>query len=83
VRLFVAAELPEPVVSALVGWRPALAALRPVAPEALHLTLAFLGERSAREASAASSCAVSEIRSASSATATMSPRVASRSMPRA
>jgi 2'-5' RNA ligase len=53
VRLFVAAELPEPVVSALVAWRPALAALRPVAPEALHLTLAFLGERSAREASAA------------------------------
>jgi 2'-5' RNA ligase len=53
VRLFVAAELPPPVVAALVGWRPALDAVRPVAPEALHLTLAFLGERSVAEASAA------------------------------
>jgi 2'-5' RNA ligase len=53
VRLFVAAELPPPVVAALTGWRPALDAVRPVAPESLHLTLAFLGERSAAEASAA------------------------------
>jgi 2'-5' RNA ligase len=53
VRLFVAAELPEPVVGALVGWFPALDGVRPVAPESLHLTLAFLGERSGAEASAA------------------------------
>jgi 2'-5' RNA ligase len=53
VRLFVAAELPEPVVAALVRWQPALAAVRPVASGSLHLTLAFLGERSSAEASAA------------------------------
>jgi 2'-5' RNA ligase len=46
-RLFVALDLPEPVVAALEEWRaPLLAderALRAVAPEALHATLCFLG----------------------------------------
>ena len=44
-RLFVAAELPGEVVEALLGWRPDDDRLRPVAPEALHVTLAFLGSR--------------------------------------
>lgn len=47
VRLFVALDLPAPVVAALVAWRAPLVrdreALRAVAPEALHVTLAFLG----------------------------------------
>ena len=51
-RLFVAAELPEPVAGALARWRPRVDGLRPVAVEALHVTLAFLGERSEDEASA-------------------------------
>jgi RNA 2',3'-cyclic 3'-phosphodiesterase len=45
--MFVALDLPEPVRSALADWRDALVAgrsdLRPVAPEALHVTLVFLG----------------------------------------
>jgi 2'-5' RNA ligase len=49
VRLFVALELPEGVRSALADWRAdALGRrddLRLVAPEALHVTLAFLGYR--------------------------------------
>ncbi|HEX4806917.1 MAG TPA: RNA 2',3'-cyclic phosphodiesterase [Conexibacter sp.] len=48
-RLFVALELPAPVVSALVAWRTPLLrelpALRPVAREALHATLCFIGWR--------------------------------------
>ena len=48
-RLFVALELPEPVVSALVAWRAPLLrelpALRPLAREALHVTLCFIGWR--------------------------------------
>jgi 2'-5' RNA ligase len=47
-RLFVALELPEAVRRALVTFREAAAdpeVWRPVAPEALHLTLAFLGRR--------------------------------------
>jgi len=46
-RLFVALELPAPVVEALGAWRAPLLrsvdALRPVRPEALHVTLCFLG----------------------------------------
>lgn len=48
-RLFVAAELPEDVVDALVRWRPRADGLRPLAPEALHVTLAFLGWRDEAE----------------------------------
>jgi RNA 2',3'-cyclic 3'-phosphodiesterase len=45
-RLFVALDLPERVRKGIVAWgRGALAdpALRPVAPDSLHVTLAFLG----------------------------------------
>jgi len=46
-RLFVALELPDVVREALVAWRAPLLRdadeLRAVAPEALHVTLAFLG----------------------------------------
>jgi 2'-5' RNA ligase len=45
-RLFVALDLPESVREAIAAWgREELAdpALRPVAPESLHVTLAFLG----------------------------------------
>ena len=48
-RLFVAAELPEQVREALAAWgRGALGRreeLRRIAPDALHLTLCFLGEQ--------------------------------------
>jgi 2'-5' RNA ligase len=51
-RLFVALDLPDAVVEALVAWRtrllremPAPPTLRAVAPEALHVTLCFLGAR--------------------------------------
>jgi 2'-5' RNA ligase len=51
-RLFVALDLPEETREGLVAWgREALAhpALRPVAPESLHVTLAFLGNRPEEE----------------------------------
>jgi 2'-5' RNA ligase len=51
-RLFVALDLPEGTREGLVGWgEEALAdpALRPVAPESLHITLAFLGSRPEEE----------------------------------
>lgn len=51
-RLFVALDLPEETREGLVAWgRKALAdpALRPVAPESLHITLAFLGYRPEKE----------------------------------
>jgi RNA 2',3'-cyclic 3'-phosphodiesterase len=48
-RLFIALDLPAPVVEALVAWRDAALdgrrELRPIAPEALHVTLCFLGWR--------------------------------------
>src|SRR3954452_16270099 len=47
-RLFVALDLPEETREGLVAWgEEALAdpALRPVAPESLHIPLAFLGSR--------------------------------------
>lgn len=47
-RLFVALDLPDELRDGVVAWgREALAdpALRPVAPESLHITLAFLGHR--------------------------------------
>jgi 2'-5' RNA ligase len=52
VRLFVALDLPDELREGIVAWgREALAdpALRPVAPESLHITLAFLGHRDEKE----------------------------------
>ncbi len=51
-RLFVALDLPDDLREGIVAWgRGALAdpALRPVAPESLHVTLAFLGHRPEKE----------------------------------
>lgn len=51
-RLFVALDLPDDVREGIVRWgREALLdpALRPVAPESLHVTLAFLGYRPEKE----------------------------------
>jgi RNA 2',3'-cyclic 3'-phosphodiesterase len=51
-RLFVALDLPEEMREEIVAWgSEALVdpALRPIAPESLHLTLAFLGHRPERE----------------------------------
>jgi 2'-5' RNA ligase len=51
-RLFVALDLPEAIREGLIAWgREALGdpALRPVAPESLHITLAFLGHRPEQE----------------------------------
>jgi 2'-5' RNA ligase len=51
-RLFVALDLPGTVREGIVAWgREALAdpALRPVPPESLHVTLAFLGYRPEKE----------------------------------
>jgi 2'-5' RNA ligase len=51
-RLFVALDLPDDVREGIVQWgREALAdpALRPVAPQSLHITLAFLGYRPEKE----------------------------------
>jgi RNA 2',3'-cyclic 3'-phosphodiesterase len=51
-RLFVALDLPDDVREGVVAWgREALAdpALRPVPPESLHVTLAFLGYRPEKE----------------------------------
>jgi len=51
-RLFVALDLPDEVREGIVAWgREALTdpALRPVAPESLHVTLAFLGYRPEKE----------------------------------
>jgi RNA 2',3'-cyclic 3'-phosphodiesterase len=46
-RLFLALDLPEPARTSLVSWRDTLLSgrsdLRPVRPEALHVTLVFLG----------------------------------------
>jgi RNA 2',3'-cyclic 3'-phosphodiesterase len=52
VRLFVALELPEPAHAALAGFRDAAdpAIWRPVSDQALHITLAFLGNRPEEDA---------------------------------
>ena len=46
-RLFLALDLPEPARASIASWRDRLisgrADLRPVSPEALHVTLVFLG----------------------------------------
>ena len=53
-RLFLALDLPEPARASLVSWREALldgrGDLRPVRPEALHVTLVFLGWQDASAA---------------------------------
>jgi RNA 2',3'-cyclic 3'-phosphodiesterase len=52
-RLFVALDLPQDVRAGLVAWQqPALAdpALRVVRPEALHMTLVFLGYQAEKDA---------------------------------
>src|SRR5262245_13605010 len=51
-RLFVALDLPEPEREGIAAWgRKGLAdpALRPVAVESLHITLAFLGWKAEKE----------------------------------
>ena len=49
-RLFCALRLPDPVLAALVAWQARhLSAGRPVPPDNLHVTLAFLGHRPAEE----------------------------------
>ena len=51
-RLFVALDLPDELRDGIVAWsKGALAdpALRPLAPESLHVTLAFLGYRPEKE----------------------------------
>jgi RNA 2',3'-cyclic 3'-phosphodiesterase len=52
--MFVALDLPEPARSAVAAWRDQLVSgrsdLRPVAPEALHVTLAFLAWQDEGEA---------------------------------
>jgi 2'-5' RNA ligase len=54
VRLFVALDLPVAVRAALAGWADAVAppAVRRVAQDNLHVTLAFLGSRDAGAAAA-------------------------------
>jgi 2'-5' RNA ligase len=58
VRLFVALELPVEVRATLVDWRrstlESVSALRAVPPESLHVTLCFLGWRSAGDVPAVS-----------------------------
>ncbi len=62
IRAFVALDLPPGVVEAVGEWqRGALAGredLRPIRPESLHLTLAFLGDRDESEIEAAAAVLV-------------------------
>ncbi len=55
-RLFVALDLPDRARDSLLQWREGalrhVSGLRPVAPEALHATLCFLGSRPASEVEA-------------------------------
>jgi RNA 2',3'-cyclic 3'-phosphodiesterase len=56
IRLFVALDLPDRVRRSVVAWQGRWAgeeALRPLKPEALHVTLAFLGRRPAEDANRA------------------------------
>ena len=48
-RLFLALQLPDPVVEALVDWQSRHLRGRIVPPANLHVTLAFLGSRPAHE----------------------------------
>ena len=62
-RLFVALDLPDPVRSAVVAWQTShvapLPSLRLVRPEALHVTLCFLGWRTVDEIDPISAAAMS------------------------
>jgi RNA 2',3'-cyclic 3'-phosphodiesterase len=50
IRLFLALRLPDDAIDGIVRWQAeSLAGVRAVAREALHVTLAFLGRRPARE----------------------------------
>jgi 2'-5' RNA ligase len=51
IRLFCALRLPDETVDALVEWQASLpdGRFRPVAPDNLHVTLAFLGHRPRRD----------------------------------
>jgi RNA 2',3'-cyclic 3'-phosphodiesterase len=64
-RMFVALDLPEGPRSALAEWRDSLVAgrddLRPVRPEALHVTLVFLGWQDESAASEIASSAFTPI----------------------
>jgi RNA 2',3'-cyclic 3'-phosphodiesterase len=65
IRLFVALELPEPVRGTLLRWRSSqrsVERLRPVAPDALHATLCFLGWRPAGEVEAIGAAVASVVR---------------------
>ena len=44
-RAFVAIDLPDPVISALEGLQEVMPLGKPVDPDQMHLTLAFLGEQ--------------------------------------
>lgn len=66
-RLFLALELPDDVRGALAEWRSAAIAgredLRPVAPEALHVTLVFLGYQFEKEMERIAETAFAPLRS--------------------
>jgi 2'-5' RNA ligase len=53
IRSFVALDLPGPLVDAVAGWQEAalgpVSSVRAIRPEALHVTLAFLGDRTPDE----------------------------------
>ena len=65
-RLFLALELPGETRAALVAWRSGALEgrddLRPVAPEALHVTLVFLGYRYEKEIASIASTAFDAVR---------------------
>ena len=86
--MFVALDLPEPARDALARWRDRLtdgrADLRPVAPEALHVTLVFLGwqdESAAERIGAAAFGAAEALRAASAGPRGGSGGPAARSAP--
>jgi 2'-5' RNA ligase len=68
--MFVALDLPEPVRSELAAWRDSLVEgrddLRPVAPQALHVTLAFLGWQDVQAADAIAEAAFGAVAAATS-----------------
>jgi len=54
IRAFLALDLPSPLVEAVTAWQARAlggegAAVRPISPDALHVTLAFLGNRTPAE----------------------------------